>query len=192
MNSDNNMNSDNKKTVRSQKNMKRLMRGLLAGTCLTAASAYAGTVNEPPDFSNTLAGAVASPLLTGTSIVTGDASIFDDDFFDFAGLLPGGAFTLSFVANANGVLNFEVFNTSGVHLGTPAGQANAVTSVTFSGTVPGDGQLVAFAGHSEGSTYMATLTAAQASAATPEPASAALAGLGLATAGLPGARRRRK
>ena len=52
------------KDVNRKKALKRFMRGLLAGTCLTAATAaHAGTVTESGNnFPQSLAAALASPL----------------------------------------------------------------------------------------------------------------------------------
>jgi hypothetical protein len=173
-----------------KKAMKRLMRGLLAGTCLTAATAaHASTITESADFSNTLAGALSSPLAIGTTIVNGTAANSDIDFIDFQGLLAGGAYTLQFARTDFGSLNFDDFDSLGNHVGSPG--SIGATSATITGLIPVDGQLIAQVGGSEGNAYSVTLTADLAPS-VPEPATSALAGLGLAAAGLLSARRRKQ
>ena len=163
------------------------VRALLAGTCLGGAGvAQAVTVSEPPEFAHTLSDALLAPLPFGTTDVSGNAadsgnlvvSTYVPDVVDFASLVPGSAFTLLFTG---GTLNYSVTDSSGVTIGGPA--QNAVSSATFIGNVPGDGQLVAQVSNAAGSTYTIQLTGAYA-AAVPEPSAPALALLGVAGLGL--------
>ena len=168
------------------------MRELLAATCLTAATAaaaHAGTVAESTDFGNTFGSATVLPV--GTDVVTGAVSSVtdNDDYFSFNGLLGGGSFSLSFLrSDCCSNMNFFLYNSSGSLLNS--GAANIVSNgLTASGTVPLDGILVAQAHYVEGGPYIANLTAPL-SATAPEPATMALAGLGIAVAGALSRRRK--
>lgn len=205
------------KSESSKKTMKRLMRGLVAGTCLTAAtSAHAGTINESTDFSNTLAGALSAPLAVGTNTVNGSVGVGDLDFVDFAGLLAGGSFTLQFTGTGGVTITQQQFSTfasffdaaafdsAGANAGSPGSAQLGVSSATFTGTIPNDGQLIAQVSVTQlgiaqaglavvgGASYQINLTAPLADTAAPEPATAALAATGLALAGLVRARRRKQ
>lgn len=158
---------------------RNLKLALLAGTCLTTGASVARgatTFVESTDFANSVAAALLVPLPFGTDNVSGTVTSGTDtnDFMAFTSLAPGGSFTLAFTGFAN---NFDVFDSSGVHVGSPPGPVPG-GSVTFTGTVPADGKLVAQVGYNEGSPYSLTLTAAT----VPEPGAATLAGLGLAAA----------
>ena len=172
--------------------VKNLKTALLAGTCLSSLASgakAAGTVTESGDFSNTLSGAIASPLLTGTDLVNGNmAGVSDVDYFAFTNLLPGSPFSLVMNGVGGNYFRFEAFNSSDLATGTPSGPNLGTTSVTFTGTIPADGILVARVGYSEGVPYTVGLTATPA----PEPASAMLAGQGGAAALLRRNRRTRR
>lgn len=167
---------------------KNLKLALLAGTCLTTSASVArgATVIETTDFSNSVAAALLVPLPVGTDNVTGTVTSGTDmnDFMAFTSLAPGGTFILAFTGTFN---NFDVFDSSSVHVGSPAGVFGA-TSATFTGTVPADGKLVAQVGYNEGSPYTVTLTADT----VPEPGAATLAGLSVAAAALRRTRRSKK
>ena len=168
---------------------RNLKLALLAGTCLTTGASVArgATVVESTDFANSVAAALLVPLPFGTDNVTGTVTSGTDnnDFVAFTSLAAGTPFTLAFTGVWN---NFDVFDSSAVHVGSPAG-VNGASSATFTGTIPADGKLVAQVGYNEGSPYTITLTAAT---AVPEPSAAALAGLGVAAAALRRTRRSKK
>ncbi|MEO7099184.1 MAG: PEP-CTERM sorting domain-containing protein [Luteolibacter sp.] len=176
----------NQETTPTRRNLKL---ALLAGTCLTTGASVArgATVVESTDFANSVAEALLVPLPFGTDNVTGNVTSVTDnnDFVAFTSLAPGGSFTLAFTGSFT---NFDVFDSSSVHVGSPAG-VSGVSSATFTGTVPADGKLVAQVGYNEGNPYTITLTAAT---AVPEPDAAALAGLGVAAAALRRSRRSKK
>jgi hypothetical protein len=161
---------------------KNLKLALLAGTCLssTVPLANAATVVETTDFSNTLAGALGSPLPVGTDQVIGTVTSSTDlsDFVTFTNLLAGSAFTMSFVAGSN-FFSIDVLNSSGTHVGSPGGPISGASGTNnFTGVVPSDGKLVAQVGYSEGNPYTINLTATT----VPEPNAALLAGLGVTAA----------
>lgn len=167
---------------------RNLKLALLAGTCLTTGASVArgATVVESTDFANSVAAALLVPLPFGTTNVTGNVTSGTDanDFMAFTSLAPGGSFTLAFTGSWN---NFDVFDSSAVHVGNPAGVFGA-TIATFTGTVPADGKLVAQVGYNEGNSYTVALTATT----VPEPGAATLAGLGLAAAAFRRTRRSKK
>ena len=175
----------------------RLVRALLASTCLTAAggsTASAATIIEgaggaPVDFT----GASPGDLLpVGTNIVQGTKlSQADDDWFEFQGLVPGSPFSLTafFVPSGAEVgLRVNLFDTSNNSLGTGSLEGGGAALV---GTVPGDGrirtQIASCNCFNDTGAYEVDLTA---SADVPEPATLGTVGLALA-GGLAWRRRRR-
>jgi hypothetical protein len=173
----------------STRTTKAFIRSLLAGTCLTAATAaHASIIESGNNFPQTLAAALASPLPIGTTDLSG--SVADGtgvDYVDFMGLQAGAAFDLHFTPL--GALSISVLNSAGSSIGTPGSPQPGTSPVDVTGTVPNDGQLVAFINNTEGSTYSINLSAPLGS---PEPGSSALAGLGLAAASMLAARRRKQ
>ena len=150
-------------------------RALLAGTCVgTATLAQAQVFNESTDFGGTVGGAVSSPLPNGTTTVNGTVTLGTDpsDFFAFSGLVSGFAFSITLTLS--GQATFDVLDSSGTHVGSPAGPVLGA-SVTFTGTVPPDGKLVASVGYNEGFAYTVNLTSN-----VPEPETTAMVVLGVA------------
>ncbi len=165
-------------TPNSNVTARRLKQALLAGTCIGGATiAQAQVFNESTDLPNTVAGAVASPLPLGTRTVNGAVAAGTDphDFLAFSSLLAGSAFSITL--SGGNYLNFEVFDSASLHLGSPGTVQTGSTPLTFTGTVPNDGILVADVGYNEGTTYAVNLTA---SAAVPEPEETAAVMLGVA------------
>ena len=154
---------------------RRWKRALLAGTCLGGATlAQAQVFNESSDFPGTVNGALLSPLPIGTTTVNGTVTLGTDpqDFFAFTGLVSGFAFSITLTLS--GQATFDVLDSSGTHVGSPAGPVLGAP-VTFTGTVPGDGVLVASVGYNEGNPYTVTLTSN-----VPEPETTAMVVLGVA------------
>ena len=165
-------------TSNSKVTARRLKQVLLAGTCLGGATLVQAQVfNESTDLPNTLAGALASPLPVGIRTVNGAVAAGTDphDFLAFSSLLAGSSFSITL--SGGSYLNFEVFNSGNLHLGSPGTMQTGSNPITFSGTVPNDGILVADVGYNEGTTYAVNLTA---SAAVPEPEETAAVMLGVA------------
>ena len=181
----------------------RLVRTLLATTCLTAATgtaAFAGTITEgtlpgPTNFPSVSPGFL---LPVGTDTVFGTKeSQADSDWFEFQGLQAGSPFSLNafFVPAGSEVgLRVNVFDTSNNLLGSASleqGQVNGGNAI--SGTVPVDGNLITniFSCNCLFPTgnYEVQLTA-QTTTATPEPST--LPVLGLAAASALAWRRKRK
>src|SRR5215467_6431292 len=96
--------------------LRKLAGRLLATTCLTAATALAGTVTytegvnpaSPTDFPNVTNGTpLVAAALPGTTIVNGQVNGTDAaDFFELTGL-GTGFFTASAVGSANAVVFFS-------------------------------------------------------------------------------------
>jgi hypothetical protein len=165
----------------------RFAQALLAGTCLAGASGVAsasvvieGLDPAPADFPNAFSGYL---LPVGTDIVAGTltSGTDEDDWFQFEGLLPLSPFSIT--ASQPDTWDFSVFNSSGVLLDSGSGDP-----VTFSGTVPADGVLIANVNYNEGNSYQVSLTADL--AAVPEPGTLAMTALALG--GALAWRRRRK
>ena len=176
--------------VANSKGLKSFTRCLLDATCLTAATtAHATTITGTGDnFPHLFADALASPLPFGTTMVDGsaaDGSTFD--FVDFIGLVPGGAFSVTFTNVNTGSEDFSLLNSSDASVGSPSSPQVVNTNVTITGNTPSDGQLIAEVQQSEGNNYTIALTATT----VPEPATSGLAGLGIA-AGLLAYRRRKQ
>jgi len=174
------------------KSLKKFVRALLAATCLTVAgsgAAHAGTFLESSlgggDFPNTSPG---TSLPVGTTTVDGTISSYSDvDFFEFMNLAAGQSFTLTASASA-GYMLIEAFDSGNTQIGSPQYFYSGVNGV-ISGTIPGDGMLIAEILNSEGGgAYSVSLDAPL--SGVPEPATAGLTVLGLAAAAL--AARRRK
>lgn len=175
------------------KSLKKFVRALLAATCLTVAgsgAAHAGTFLESSlgggDFPDSAPG---TSLPVGTTIVNGTLSSFSDvDFFEFMNLAAGQSFTLT-ASTTTGYLLIEAFDSGNTQIGSTQYFYSGVNGV-ISGTIPGDGMLIAEIRNSEGGSgdYSVSLDAPL--AGVPEPTSAGLTVLGLAAAAL--AARRRK
>lgn len=162
--------------------LKKLARELLTTTCLTAVAAgaaQAATVNETVDFNGSFATANVLPL--GTDRVLGSINPSgDNDFFQFTGLLGGGAYSLAGLYEASA--SYTVFNSAGVVL-----NVETTNPPLFTGTIPGDGILVVGVEQNEQiSFYDLTLTAP--TTGVPEPSTAV--GVGLALAGALALRRK--
>ena len=152
-------------------------RALLAGTCLGGTTlAQAQVFNESTDFPGTVGGALSSPLPLGTTTVNGSLTLVTDpqDFFAFTGLISGVSFSITLTMT--GQASFDILNSSGTHVGSPAGPLIGAP-VTFTGTVPLDGKLVASVGYNEGFTYSVNLNSS-----VPEPETTAMVVLGVAGA----------
>lgn len=157
---------------------RRWKQALLAGTCLGGATVVQAQVfNESTDLPNTVAGAVASPLPVGTRTVNGAVALNTDphDFLAFSSLVAGSSFSITL--SGGNYLNFEVFDSASLHLGSPGAMQSGSVPLTFTGTVPNDGILVADVGYNEGTTYAVNLTV---TAAVPEPEETAAVMLGVA------------
>jgi hypothetical protein len=158
-------------------------RTLLATTCLTvacSASAVAGTIFEgvapaPSDFPNFPNGYA---LPGGTTLVIGDNSGGDADYFEFFGL---GAGTFMLIGEGSGSFFLDVFSDSG----------SFITEGFFSssGTIPNDGKLVVgvFAAEEIGGSYAISLATQP---AVPEPATFGGVGVALAAGALAWRRKR--
>ncbi len=184
---------DNRKGSTTRKSIGKFARTLLATTCLTVASgvsALAGTVSytegvnpaSPSDFPSSGPGtSLAGAINPGTTIVNGGVPSFSDiDWFDITGL-GSGSFTLAATVSS-GSAAIHVFDDT--NLGTALeSQAlvNSGTPASFGSiAIPADGNVaVELAGSNEGTNpYTVTLTTTGSS--TPEPATIATVGLGLA------------
>lgn len=162
-------------------------RALLASTCLGGATmSQAQVVNtETTDYSNTFVGATSVSVGATSTTVNGTVtSVTDsDDFILFSTLLPGAAFTAILTGSPlpNSFYGiFDIVNSSNQHVGSPAAPSgNASAPLTFTGTVPNDGKLVAHVAFSEGNPYSISLTA---NSSVPEPEETTLAVLGAAGA----------
>jgi len=156
---------------------RKLIRKLLAATCLTAAAgaAQATTFTESTDFSNTFAGANLLPV--GTDVVigsVGNPSTDTDDYFELSGLTAGTPFDVNFTAIPvfHGVIAAQVLDSSDASLGT--GNFDQGMPLDLTGTIPSDGVLVVRTQWEEGGPYQVTLHA------VPEPATGALVATGVA------------
>jgi PEP-CTERM motif len=166
---------------KSKSGLKHLKLALLAGTCLSSASvAQATPFTESTDFPATVGGALSVPVPDGTTVVNGSLGFPTDtiDCIAFANLLPSAPFTLVFSSSLANSFTFDVRTDLDGSIGTPGGNARGVSGVTFTGTVPSSGILVAQVGYSEGNPYSVSLTANP----VPEPGTAALVGAGLVAA----------
>src|SRR5580698_2346062 len=171
--------------------LKRLARHLLATTCLTAGTAMATTVSEPPNFGTTFATATALPV--GTTVVEGGVSMNNDlnDYFKFEGLVPGTGF--DFTATTNSGLTLNLLNSADAALPSSSDPYTFTTSLPASVgvTAPSDG-IIVFDVVSPGGeglrAYTVTVTTAT---FVPEPGTLGAMGLGLA-AGAALTRRRKK
>jgi hypothetical protein len=173
----------------------RLVRSLLASTCLTAAcgvTATAGTITEgtppaPADFGSTFGTATLLPV--GTTQVFGFLGPLGEggdpnDWFEFQGLAPGTSFSIigNNTTHNEASFQFSVFNSSDSLLTGPT--AMEFGGDPAGGTVPSNGILVVNTHeyeHFDGPTvgeYEVTLTAETSS--TPEPGTIATVGLGAA------------
>jgi hypothetical protein len=194
--------------------LRRLAGRLLATTCLTAASALAGTITYtegagglPADFPGTFGSATAAVAAAnpGTTIVNGavnNAGSDPRDFFELTGL-GAGNFTLSAMVTEGGNGTVYVFNTSGTLLeggGGPQTNGAGLFGFTSPGVnplnfgslaIPGNGDLVIEVEmwHEDASNY--TITVNTTPSSVPEPSTAGMVGLGVAGA-LTLARKRRK
>ena len=163
------------------KSLKKYARHLLATTCLTVAAttAQATTFSEGVnDFGNTFAARTGLP--GGTTQVFGGVNPGNDfdDFFFFSGLPLGGAFT--FTGLYEGAVNVSVLTNGNSVIN---GNSNLSNPPTMTGTVPGDGILVIGAHGFEGTAfYDLRLDVVGGTSQIPEPATAGLAGLALASA----------
>jgi hypothetical protein len=163
--------------------LRKCVRQLLTSACVIAVAAgvaWGGTVNETSvsDFSNTFAGANLLP--GGTTQVIGmlNPDLHDVDYFKFAGLQPGSSYL--FTESFTGVALYGVLDSSENLL-------NGLVSFSdpMGGTVPADGILVVIGiATSNFASYTIDLSATQASAATPEPATLVVTGLALAALAL--------
>jgi hypothetical protein len=167
-------------------NAKRMMRQLMAATCLTAAGAEASTFLESSlpggDFANSPFDANVLPV--GTTTVQSVVGAPDLDYWRFENLTPG---TYSYTitgSNLNGYLDF--YNSSlGYLTGRPISGSGEVTvgadGILIAGvtelwsTAPGD------------TSYTFTLDIPN---EVPEPSTAAMAAIGLGAAALAAKRRK--
>ena len=190
---------------RLSKKSPRLMRALLATTCLSAATggtALAGTITEgvgpaPADFPNSGPGYL---LPVGTTTVFGTKlNQLDQDWFEFQGLTPGASFSLSAFFNPSGTeigLRVSLFDTSENSLGSSTLEQGTVNSGNegnpILGTVPSDGNIIvdifSCGCLNPSGGYEVQLT--EPAGSVPEPSTMATVGLGLA--GALAWRRRRK
>ena len=190
----------------SPKSLETFARGLLATTCLTAAcgsTALAGTVNLPnSDFGNTTPGVL---LPTGTTVVNAfvgelasEQGFLNPEWFEFQGLTPGASYNLSAVydplgsrgtsGNGESGVRMNVFTNSQTPLFTNLSLEFA--GVSQIGVVPSDGFLdIEITGNrattntelaARGSFYQVGLSVE--GSTTPEPATFAQLGAGLAVA----------
>ncbi len=158
--------------------LKNLKLALLAGTCLSGATAntQAVLVIESADFANDLTSAVSAPQPVGTDAINGNVTFTsdDDDFVAFQSLTPGGSFTLEFGVTGGNVFDWSVLDSTGASLGSPTSPVVSSGNTTFTGIIPLDGVLVAQVDYNEGSPYTIALTAP----VVPEPSTAMLVGAG--------------
>jgi hypothetical protein len=199
--------SEQSKTT-SPKSLENFARGLLATTCLTAAcgsTALAGTINLPnSDFGNSSPGVL---LPTGTTLVNafvGDLASEQGDlnpeWFEFQGLTPGATYNLSAVydplgprgtsGNGENGVRMNVFTNSQTPLFTNLSLEGNGGEAAVSGVVPSDGFLdIEITGErafsntelaGRGSFYQVGLSVE--GSTTPEPATFAQMGAGLAVA----------
>jgi hypothetical protein len=172
--------------------LKRLARHLLATTCLTAGTAMATTVSEPPNFGTTFA--TATPLPVGTTIVEGGVTMTGgdlNDYFKFEGLLPGTGF--DFTATTNSGLELNLLDSADTGLPGSENPYTFTTSLPASVdvTAPSDG-IIVFDVVSPGVEGLRSYTIAVSTATfVPEPGTLGAMGLGLA-AGAALTRRRKK
>jgi hypothetical protein len=167
-------------------NAKRMIRQLMAATCLTAAGAEASTFLESSlpgaDFGNTPFDANVLPA--GTTTVQSVVGSPDLDYWRFENLKPG---TYSYSLTSNNLSGYLDFYNSAIgYLGG--------TSVPASGevTVGADGILIAgitelFAVTPGDTSYTFTLDIPN---EVPEPSTAAMAAIGLGAAALAAKRRK--
>jgi hypothetical protein len=174
-----------------KKSVTKFMRGLLAATCLTAASAgaaHAGTVTEVGDnFGHSFASATVLP--GGTTTVIGSVGDgLNDDWFKFSGF--SGAFDLRFTLTACCTAVSTVLDSTNTPIGSPSPTPLTQGSpVDVTGTAPLNGVLVVQMAQNEGSSYQVDVISGL--SAAPEPGAGLLTGLG-AAAGLLGLRRRKR
>jgi MYXO-CTERM domain-containing protein len=191
----------------SPKTLDNFARGLLATTCLTAAcgsTALAGTVNLPnSDFGNTTPGVL---LPTGTTLVNAfvgelasEQGFLNPEWFEFQGLTPGATYNLSAVyspfgprgesGNGETGVRMNVFTNSQTPLFTNLSLEGPGLQAAVSGLVPSDGFLdIEITGNrgsntelaARGSFYQVGLSVE--GSTTPEPATFAQMGAGLAVA----------
>jgi MYXO-CTERM domain-containing protein len=191
---------------------KSLAKTLLATTCLTAATAAAGTagtVDESQiDGGFGAAFNTATLLAGGTTTVTGqlcgDCSNLDD-FFAIPGLTPGHIIQVtasvtdpffqgpsqlpqgSQLQQSNGLalpqLGVDLFDSSNGAVGSPV-TVDTLGPQVFTVTAPGDGKLIFDAGDIEdfGCCLNYTISITDQGSAAPEPGTTALGALGLAAA----------
>ncbi len=171
--------------------LKQLAQTLLASTCLTAATtASASTVDEsmidggfPQVFSN------AFMLPVGTTVVTGSFCGDCGDaqaWFSIPGLTPGDTIqvTGSLTGGGPAVLAFGTFNQGDGSLG---GESDVPSTSSFDVTAPSGGVIVFEAAQLSGAASgvdfeVAIADLGAASSSAPEPGTAAMGALGLATA----------
>jgi hypothetical protein len=173
--------------------LKRLARHLLATTCLTAGTAMATTVTEPPSFGTTFATATALPA--GTTMVEGGVTMTGgdlNDYFEFEGLVPGTGFDFTASTTSSG-LSLNLLNSADAALPSSTDPYTFTTSLPASVdvTAPSDG-IIVFDVVSPGGEGLRSYTIAVNTATfVPEPGTLGAMGLGLA-AGAALTRRRKK
>jgi hypothetical protein len=176
--------------------LKRLARRLLATTCLTACTAMATTISEPPNFGTTFG--TATPLPEGTTTVEGSVSFGSDmnDFFYFQDLVPGTGFYFTATTTSTPGLDLSLLTTGDAAL---PGSANPYTFTASDPTIesnlnaPANGVIVfdvLYPSSAEGARFY-TITVNTVTYTAPEPGTLGAMGLGLA-AGAALKRRRRK